>query len=176
MRSWDTTESRAIQFWTKKLRISNIVNWINIWTFKLKKVQDNALMNFNFKFMYNILPSPDFFLKWVKKENDKCIFCDEAGSLLHMFYYCSILGSFWRYVENTINKYSYNATFVIEPHILIYGFDFSKENLIDLAINYALLSIYRTLLMFHQKGHYTNYTGNEFTIMFKFMIKRRFEI
>ena len=56
MRSWDTTESRAIQFWTKKFRISNIVNWINIWTFKLKKVQDNALIHFNFKFMYNILP------------------------------------------------------------------------------------------------------------------------
>ena len=88
----------------------------------------------------------------------------KQGPYYIMFYYCSILGSFWRYIENTIKRYAYNATFVIEPPILIYGFDFSNANLIDLAINYALWYIYRTLLLFHQKGYYTDYTGNEFTM------------
>ena len=54
--SWEQVESRAILFWTETLRPNNEINWSNIWTFKLKTVQDNALIHFNFKFMYNILP------------------------------------------------------------------------------------------------------------------------
>ena len=166
--SWDQVESRAILFWTETLRPNNEINWSNIWTFKLKTVQDNALIHFNFKFMYNILPTPKNLFKWQQKEN-KCQFCNEIGSLLHMFYYCPILSFFWKYIENIVKRYSFDATFVIEPQMLIYGFDFSKANLIDLSINYAILAIHRTILLLNQGK---KYTGNEFIIMFKSILKK----
>ena len=172
MCSWDMVESRAVSFWTNILKTRNEINWNNIWTFKLIKVQDNALIHFNFKFMYNILPSPKNLFKWKKKENMKCQFCDEIGSLLHMFYHCPILSLFWKYIENIVKRYCYDQTFVLEPQMLIYGFDFSKTNLIDLVINYALLTIYRILLLLNQgKAN----TRNEFIIMFKSNIQKRFQ-
>ena len=67
MRTWDTTESRAISFWTKTLKTSINANWSNIWTFKLIKVQDNALIQFNYKFMYDILITSKNLFNWKMK-------------------------------------------------------------------------------------------------------------
>ena len=51
--------SRAIEFWNNILPQTDLlVNWGDTWLFKLKQVKDNALIQFNFKFMYNILPTP----------------------------------------------------------------------------------------------------------------------
>ena len=56
---------------------------------------------------------------------------------------------------------------------MIFGFDFSKENLIDLIINYALLAIYRKVLLINQGK---TFSGQELIVMFKFIIKKRFQI
>ena len=173
MRTWNTTESRAISFWTQTLKTSTNANWKNIWNFKLIKVQDNALIQFNYKFMYDVITTLKNLFNWKIKNHNKCPFCIEIGSLLHMFYYCPVLKSFWKYVEYIVKRYTYDITLTIDPEILIYGFDFSKANLIDLIINYALLSVYRTMLLFYE-GRY--YAENEFVIMFKSIIKKRYQI
>ena len=173
IRTWDMVESRAISFWSKNLKTSSDANWSNIWKFKLIKVQDNALIQFNYRFIYDILITPDNLFRWKIKESNKCPFCIEVGSLLHTFYYCPVLKSFWNYIENIVKRYTYDRSFIIDAQILIYGFDFSKANLIDLIINYALLSIYRTMLLFHEERYYLE---NKFAVMFKSIIKKRFQI
>ena len=92
---------------------------------------------------------------------------------MHVFYYCTILSQFWKYIEDIVKKYSYNTAFQLEPQIFIYGFNFKNANLIDLVINYALLSIYRVALL-HKQGKTPN--RNEFIMMFKLIIKKRFQI
>ena len=56
--------------------------------------------------------------------------------------------------------------------MMIYGFDYTKNNLVDLIIHYALLSIYRCSMLFVQNEVSTN----ELKSMFKIVIRKRFHI
>ena len=167
------SESRATLFWANIFRIKNSdINWQNLWKFKLHTVQDNTLVQFNFRFMYNILITPDNLFKWRKKDTNRCSLCAEIGTISHMFYYCITLCPFWKYIENVIRKFSYDNSFTLKPQMMIYGFDYTKNNLVDLIIHYALLSIYRCSMLFVQNEVSTN----ELKSMFKIVIRKRFHI
>ena len=56
--------SRAVDFWNKTLQTNVTIKWDSLWLFKLKYARDNYLIQFNFKFMYNILPTPVNLFKW----------------------------------------------------------------------------------------------------------------
>ena len=56
---------RAMEFWNDTLPQTDLtVNWSDTWLFKLKQFKDNYLIQFNFKFMYNILQTPVNLFKW----------------------------------------------------------------------------------------------------------------
>ena len=62
--------SRAMQFWNEVLHPETSMKWRSLWLYRLKYVRDNSLIQFNFKFMYNILPIPTNLFKWKLKETD----------------------------------------------------------------------------------------------------------
>ena len=98
--------SRAIEFWNNTLPQTGFsVNWSDTWFFKLRQVKDNSLIQFNFKFMYNILPPPVNLCKWKLKDNDLCQYCDETRHIIHVFFYCKEIKLFWKFVEGNYTQY-----------------------------------------------------------------------
>ena len=78
--------SRAVDFWNNTLQTNFTIKWDSLWLFKLKYVRDNYLIQFNFKFMYNILPTPVNLFKWKIKENNLCYYCNKPGTIIHVFF------------------------------------------------------------------------------------------
>ena len=55
--------------------------WGPLWLFKLRYVRDNYLIQFNLKFMYNILRTPVNLFKWELKETT-CYYCNQTGTII----------------------------------------------------------------------------------------------
>ena len=136
--------SRAIEFWNNTLPQTDLsVNWGDTWLFKLKQVKDNSLIQFNFKFMYNILPTPVNLFKWKLKDNDLCEHCPETGHIIHVFFYCKAVKLFRKSVEEIIRNTLFRNYEFKPLHVVYYCRDTIQEtNSIDLFMNYALFSIY----------------------------------
>ena len=97
--------SRAIEFWNNTMPHTDVpVKWSYIWLFKLKHVKDNALIQFNFKFMYNILPTAVNLHKWKLKDNDLCKYCNQTGNIKHLFFQCKEVKLFWKSVEHSLRN------------------------------------------------------------------------
>ena len=140
--------SRAITFWSTTLQPDPSMKWKFLWLYKLKYVRDNSLIQFNFKFMYNILPTPDNLFKWKLKETNICNYCDQKGDVIHVFFMCHSVNSFWKTLEMLIRN-NFCNDFVFTPLCAVYNFGTKVDNIEDikLIINYALLSIYKVTVV-----------------------------
>ena len=137
-------DSRAEEFWCNTLVFDCLPVWTDVWLFKLKYVKDNVLINFNFKFMYNILATPANLFKWKLKQNDQCFYCDQKGDCRHMFFSCDIVIMFWKKVEESVQKYILQ-NFHFQPCLIVSGISFSSKEKsdVDIILNYALYTIYK---------------------------------
>ena len=137
--------SRAIEFWDNTLPQTGFsVNWSDTWFFKLKQVKDNSLIQFNFKFMYNIVPTPVNLFKWKLKDNNLCQYCHETGHIIHVFFYCKEIRLFWKFIEEIIQN-TILRNYEFKPFHVVYNYcdKIQGSNSIDLLMNYALFSIYK---------------------------------
>ena len=70
----NTLISRAQQYWQNKAFNNPIdpngLEWHHIWEFRLKSIKDIRLKNFNFKFLYNIVPVKSNLFKWKLSDDD----------------------------------------------------------------------------------------------------------
>ena len=140
-------KSRAEDFWHNTLGIEFKPAWSDVWLFKLKGIKDNLLINFNFKFMYNILAIPTNLFKWKVNATQQCYYCNLPGDCIHMLFSCNTVIKFWQEVEKNIKKY-FMTDFNFEPRYLLSGIHFNskKRKDIDIILNYALFSIYKSFV------------------------------
>ena len=170
-----TETSRAETFWCHKVAKDNKIAWKYIWLFKLSTVQDSILVHFNFRFMYDILPTPVNLNKWKIRDTRVCTECQKEGTIYHVFFACKQVQLFWLYVENLIRIYLKSASFKIKPQFIIYKYNSSDDTkLIDLVLNYALYSIYKAHIS--KKERETKLFKRDFVYCFNMLIKSRYEI
>ena len=118
-----------------------------MWNFKLKGVQDYRLVQFNFKFLYNILPTPQNLHRWKIKDNSICTACDVEGTLFHVYFYCRKIEGFLKYIERLLRKVT-GETFNLNYEYFVYGYNLKTDNgLIDLLLNYALFAIFKVWML-----------------------------
>lgn len=73
---------------------------------------------------------------WGLQESDKCHFCLlETESTDHLFWYCHIVASFWRAVEQTFKDMNINCQLSLPSVVL----GFSEESKWNYMINFVIL-------------------------------------
>ena len=75
-------ESRAEAFWLILWKFECIPAWLDVWIFKFKGIKHSLLINFHFKFMYNILAIPNNLFK--VNATEQCYNCIQTGDCMHM--------------------------------------------------------------------------------------------
>ena len=70
-------------YWTK--RINKEVNWKNVFIRSIVKVKENKLKEFNFKILYNLIPTKINLFLWKLRNDDICEVCKTVEDLQHTF-------------------------------------------------------------------------------------------
>ena len=103
--------------WNKQLEI-NIDNhaWKTIFSHCFNIISDNNLKWFQLKLIYRILGTKSYTMKLNITDNDKCNYCHQTETILHMFVECQNAKDLWA----KIAEYIYNK---IHLHINFSSFD-----------------------------------------------------
>ena len=107
------------------------------------------------------------------RKADMCSVCNQLSDLLHMFWLCSEVQTFWKYIEALIRKCSDQKFCLIFQHI-VYGLRIENRKEINLILNYALFSIYKC----HKITLATTkmIKCNDLKMMFTYVLKNRYDI
>ena len=149
-------------FWENK--VNNDVDWSKVFKRYLILIKDNKLRQFNFKFLYNLLPVRKNLLKWRLANDAHCPHCNVEEDVIHAFITCKLNISFFKHVEFIIEQI-FSASIEINT-MLLFKSDIDD---FDLILTIALWCVYVTILE-------RNKTGNDRrNISLKFLFAREIE-
>ena len=158
--------SRAQQYWQNKVCNNPIgqngLEWHHIWEFRLKSIKDIRLKNFNFKFLYNIVPVKSNLFKWKLSNDDLCPECNIKEDILHDFLLCERVKAFWKWLGNIIKKLKADyATFNIDSAVMIYGFNIENKTfkLLNFIVNCAMFVIYKCIIVRNFESKQYSFSG-----------------
>ena len=162
----NTSISRAQQYWQNKVLNNPIgqngLEWHHVWEFRLKSIKDFRLKNFNFKFLYNIVPVKSNLFKWKLSDDDLCPECNIKEDILHAFLLCERVKAFWKWLGNIIKKLKVDyATFNIDSAVMIYGFNIEnkKFKLLNFIVNCAMFVIYKCIIIRNFENKQYSFSG-----------------
>jgi hypothetical protein len=102
-----------------------------IYTYKIKRLRDPKLAQFNYKILNLILPCNTNLKLWAKSNSDQCAICGETEDILHLLFLCSHAQTIWQIVEGGLN-------IRITTALLLYGSSNDTENYIVTLIAYLI--------------------------------------
>jgi hypothetical protein len=76
----------------------------NIFTRKVKLMQENILSEFNYKILHNILPHGALVSKWDPNVSKLCDVCNEEENIKHLLCSCKVAISIWNFISNVFDK------------------------------------------------------------------------
>ena len=89
------------------LVIFDTIDWGKSHTLAFVCTNEAKLRVFQFKFLHRKLATNCFLLKIGIKSNDQCSFCKESSeTLLHLFWECPLVKSFWNEIGNWMKNSS----------------------------------------------------------------------
>ena len=139
----NTLISRVQPYWQNKVFNNPIgQNGLEI---RLKSIKDIRLKNFNFKFLYNIVPVKSNLFQL--SDDDLCPECNIKEDILHAFLLCERVKAFWKWLGNIIKKLKADyVTFNIDSAVIIYGFNIENKTfkLLNFIVNCAMFVIYKS--------------------------------
>ena len=100
---------------------------------KLKSHLDMKLVEFNFKFIRQILPCNDYLSRFTERSK-LCTHCDAVENIMHMVFNCSHMRAFWNCIENALQV---NINQVI---ILCWKKELSKAD--DVILEYIVYFVF----------------------------------
>ena len=90
-------------YWPK--RIDKEVNsWKSVVIRIIVKVKENKLKEFNFKIIYNLIPTKRNLFLWKLRNDDICEVCKSVEDLQHTFVYCQLHHYFYSKLKHIILK------------------------------------------------------------------------
>ena len=132
-------------FWDNK--VNNEIVWSKVFKRYLIHIKENKLRQFNFKFLYNLLPVKKNLLKWRLVNNANCSHCNIEEDVIHAFITCKLNVSFFKHVKFIIEKifkeridFDYKLLFKSDPD------DY------DLVVIIALWCVYVSILDRNKTG------------------------
>ena len=85
----------------------DMIDWGKSYTLAFLYTNESKLRVFQFKFLHRKLATNCFLLKTGIKSNDQCSFCKESSeTLLHLFWECPLVKSFWNEIGNWMKNSS----------------------------------------------------------------------
>ena len=165
----------TLKFWQGLLDLSESFVWKDILDFKLKKIKDNRIKQFNFKLFHRILASRDNLYKWKIEISNQCETCNEIETIHHFLYYCKKVQVYWKIISKMI-YFMFEEDIVINMKMLIIGYRMKnpKFDLINLMINFAQFTVYNHYIKYNLKKlqHNNKRLIVEFISSFKTYLKR----
>ena len=80
------------------------VTWKNIFNCCYKTLCNNTIIWFQTTFLYRILATRSYLYKVNITDTDKCVYCGEKETILHMFVECNNVRNIWSSIEQNIDK------------------------------------------------------------------------
>ena len=152
-------------FWQEVLNLPIDFDWRHVLNFKLKKIKENKVRQFNFKLLHNVLPFKDNLYKWKITTDISCKFCNEQESLIHILLRCRQVATFWKRIHHLVITL-FKTNILIDEELMIIGLntDDSDFMLINVLIIYAQYAIYKVYIL----NHYRSKSFNSHSIWMTF--------
>ena len=128
-------------YWTK--RIDKEVNWKSVFIRSTDKVKQNKLKEFNFKILYNLIPTKRNLFLWKLRNDDICEVCKSVEDLQHTFVYYQLNHYFYSKLKHIILK-KFDFELPINDDILLKLY---SDSMIDDIITIALWSIHKLVML-----------------------------
>ena len=110
---------------------------------------ESKLRVFQFKFLHRKLATNCFLFKTGIKSNDQCSFCKESSeTLLHLFWECPLVKSFW----NEIGNWMKNSSCFLNEEFSVLSCIGLVNNTTNLLFHHALLIARYHIYFSKQKG------------------------
>ena len=124
------------------------IDWNQVFKRNLKDIKENRLKQFNFKMLYNLIPTKRMLFVWKVENSDLCNLCKCREDLIHAFLECPLNMPFFRKLVELIRKvYNVNINVNIQTFLKMH-----KENDIDDILTIAFWSIYKMIILRNESG------------------------
>ena len=167
---WKTVENNiqepsAIEKWNEKLEIDS---WPQIFKLPYKCTRKTKLQTLQYKIIHRIFPC-NYWLQKIKiKESDICNFCNNADTIEHYFYNCTMCAIFWKKLLRWWNNISDTEIESLNEYEIIFGIPINIEVINNLNFIILLGKSY----IFAQKQK----SDDLFFIHFLLILKNELEI
>ena len=123
-------------------------DWRHVLNFKLKKIKENQVKQFNFKLLHNVLPFKDNLFKWKITPDIVCKYCNEPESSFHILLKCRQVTYFWKRIHRLVLNL-FKKDISIDDQLIVIGIktDNSEYMLINVLIIYAQYAIYKVYIL-----------------------------
>ena len=132
--------------------------------FKIQKMPEKKLAEFNYKIMHNILICGKYLSKWVDSINEKCEICENVHDIPHMLFGCKLAQYIWQLCEKAL------FCNFRKDQILLIDTDHQDVK----AINYFTTIISYSLYKFWIECLHKNKKANEIEIRYFVLSEIRF--
>lgn len=103
------TSPTAERKWVTELNLINVFNWKMVYELPFKITQDSKLQWFQFRINHRILGTNYLLSKMGLTNGNLCTFCArQPETLVHLFWECEMVQSFWNNIKNWINTKCFN--------------------------------------------------------------------
>ena len=148
----------TFKFWQRWLNLPESFSWKDILYFKFKRIKDNRIKQFNFRFLHRILPSRDNLYKWKIVNSNQCGTCNEIETIDHFLFYCKQVKVYWKIISRMI-YFIFEEEIIISMKMLLIGYRLEnpKFDLINVMINFAQFTVYNHYIKYSLKNlHHSN--------------------
>ena len=87
-----SSEPNVIYFWNSFLDFNNDFVWKDVFLFKLKKIRNNEVKQFNFKMIHKFIASKEDLYKWQIVNNN---LCNPCGQMLNEISTLCYIAQMW---------------------------------------------------------------------------------
>ena len=112
------------------------------------KVKENELKEFNYKILYNLIPTKRNLFLWKLRNEDICEVCKTVEDLQHTFIYCQLNHYFYSKLKYMILK-KFDLELSLNDDILLKLY---SDSMIDDIITIALWSIHKLVMLRNVTG------------------------
>jgi hypothetical protein len=113
------------------------LNFNEIYTQKIKNIDDCKIKEFNYKVLHLILPCNENLYKWKRTNTNLCELCNFNEDIIHLLFDCQHAKQTWERVSDA-------TSFQITKHSILFGTNNRDETILISIISYL---IYKTWLI-----------------------------
>ena len=125
---------------------SYYIDWRHVLNFKLKKIKENQVKQFNFKLLHNVLPFKDNLFKWKIAPDIVCKYCNKPESSLHILLKCRQVIDFWKRIHSLLlNLFKHDIS--IDEQLIVIGINTDDSKFMLINVLCTICNIYKIYIL-----------------------------